>query len=156
MRELSAGFRTRLIYKTEFSVEEYTAIFAGLQNSSLRSVWIGCGVQPHNFVRFQFEMLRDGFDVRLINRHDRIAATIRAGGAVDLLLYLCCQYVKGFDSVMMGREISPEFLILGLLGDSQLPDLYEIRNHAFQHTADGAFLDIGAFWDVCESRLCIL
>jgi hypothetical protein len=150
VREISAGFRTRLVHKAEISVEEYTAIFGGSQNSSPRSVGIGYGVQLHNLLGFQFEMLRDGFDLQLINCHNRVAAAVRAGGAVYLLLYFCCQYVKGFDPVMMGRKISPEIPILRLLGDSQLPDLYQIRNHAFQHTADGAFPEIEDPWDVCE------
>lgn len=48
-----------------------------------------------------------------------------------MLLYLGCQYLKRFDSMVMSREIAPEVLILRLFGGSQLPDLHQIRNHAF-------------------------
>jgi len=80
---------------------------------------------------FNPEISSNNVDVRLINGNDRVAAAIRASSAVNLLLYLGCQYLKRFDSMVMSREIAPEVLILRLFGDSQLSDLHQIRNHAF-------------------------
>jgi hypothetical protein len=80
---------------------------------------------------FNPEISSNNVDVRLVNGHDRVAAAIRGSSAVNLLLYLGCQYLKRFDSMVMSREIAPEVLILRLFGGSQLSDLHQIRNHAF-------------------------
>ena len=131
MREISTRLWTGLVNDAKVSIEKDAAVPCALQNSPARCVRIGDRVSPPGLFGVNPEILSDDFDVRLVSGHGRVAAAIRASSAVNLLLYLRCQYLKRFDSMMMSREIASEILILGLPGGSQLPDLHQIRNHAF-------------------------
>jgi hypothetical protein len=86
---------------------------------------------PHDVFGFVPQVASDGFDIPVIYGHCGAAAAIGASGAVNLLLYLRCEYLKRLDSMVVSREIPAKIPIFRLLCCSQAPDLDEIGEHAF-------------------------
>ena len=61
-----------------------------------------------------------------------MAATIRAGGAIDLALDSFGEGLKLLDSTVVGRQITPELEVFRLLDISQPADLHQIGHHALR------------------------
>lgn len=74
-------------------------------------------------------MAGHGLDLGPVHGHDRVAATIRAGLAVYLLLDLLREDVKLLDPAVVIGEITTELLVLCVLTFPQPPDLCQIRYH---------------------------
>jgi hypothetical protein len=124
VREISARLRTGLVDYAKVPIQKDAAVPCALQNSPARCVRIGDRIQASGFFGVNSKILSDGFGIRRVCGHHRVAAAVRARSAVNLLLYLRCQYLKRFDSMVMSRQKASEVPVLRLPGASQLSDLY--------------------------------
>ena len=61
-----------------------------------------------------------------------MTAAIRAGGAIDLALDSYGEGLKLLDSTVVGRQITPELEVFGLLDISKPADLHQIGYHALR------------------------
>src|SRR5258708_36534467 len=115
MGEVAARLWTGFVNRAEIPVEEDTAFRCTLQNSRRECIRISRCVLPHDLLGFVPQVASDGLDFGLVHGHCGVAAAIRANGAVNLLLYLRCEYLKRPDSMLVAREMAAEIPILRLL-----------------------------------------
>ena len=132
MREVTAGLGTRRVNRTQVPVQEDAAVFFAFENASRRSLRIRVGRVPNYLFTIHVEVSGQGLDLGLADGNHRMTAAIRAGGAIDLALDSYGEGLKLLDSTVVGRQITPELEVFGLLDVSKPADLDQIGYHALR------------------------
>ena len=132
MREVAAGRGTRRVNRTEVPVQEDAAVFLAFENASRRSLRIRVRRVPNYLFTIHVEVSGQGLDLGLADGNHRMTAAIRAGGAIDLALESNGEGLKLLDSTVVGRQITPELEVFGLLDISKPADLHQIGYHALR------------------------
>lgn len=132
MREVTAGLGTRRVNRTQVPVQEDAAVFLAFENASRRSLRIRVRRVPNYLFTIHVEVSGQGLDLGLADGNHRMTAAIRAGGAIDLALDSYGEGLKLLDSTVVGRQITPELEVFGLLDVSKPADLDQIGYHALR------------------------
>ena len=130
MREAAAGLWTHRVNGTQVPVQEDAAVFLAFEKASGWSLRIRVRRVPNYFFTVHVQVSGQGFDLGWADGNHRMAAAIRTGGAIDLALDSFGEGLKLLDSTVVGRQITPELEVFGLLDISKPADLHQIGYHA--------------------------
>lgn len=127
--EPPARTRTSFVNHAEIPVQKDAPGARVTENGSRAVLGIPNRVLADHFRHRHLQVARQLFHVGSGQNDISLAATVGAGGAVDLFLRLRRNPVERAFRVMMRFEESPELQVLGLVRLGQAADLHQIRDH---------------------------
>lgn len=130
VREVATGLGARAVNLAEIAFQKDARTAGVRENSKSGRLAIGHSIEARHGVGCHAEAARDRFDILFVDRDNRVPATIGAGSAIYVLLYVIRQDLKLLVAGVVGGHIAAKRNILCRLGGSEPTDLIEVGNHA--------------------------